>query len=281
MEAASPTIRLRRLSAELTRLRQAAGLTRAAAAKRVGVAASTITRLEKTPREPDPATVRRLLDAYGATAAEHDHLMDLARRAHERGWWEEYRSISDDYQAYIGLESEADVIRNFESSVVPGLLQTEEYARALLVGRNPDMPSDLLEERVRARVERQARLLSGQRLRRLWVILDEALLRRQVGGREVIRAQLEHLLKAMQNPVITLQVLPFEAGAHPGAGPFSIMTFGHPLDPEVVYCETPVGEAWVEDPAAVGVFKLRFERLIKAAASHDQTLSMITNAIGD
>ncbi|MFE9099816.1 helix-turn-helix domain-containing protein [Actinomadura geliboluensis] len=275
----SPTVRLRRLSTELRRLRESAGLTLTDAAKAAGWTQSNLSRAETRQwRQPNPRHLARLLDVYGLTeAAEPERraeLLQLAREGRRRGWWADY-SITDAYSTYVGLEAEATAVRNWEPMVLPGLLQTAAYARALITARAPELSGEHVDELVALRIERQERLLADTEPIRVWAIVCETTVRAMVGGPQVMAEQLAHLHTVAQLRNVTLQLLPFSAGAAPAAGPFAVLTFPHPVDPEAVYVETAAGDLWVEHPAAVAGFLGGWERLIAAALPAPDTLSVI------
>lgn len=275
----SPTVRLRRLSLELRRLREHAGLTLTDAAKAASWNQSNLSRAETRQwRQPNPAHLARLLDVYGVTEdtqpKRRAELLQLAREGRRRGWWADY-SISDAYSTYVGLEAEAAMLRDWEPFVVPGLLQTAAYARALIRARAPYLTAEQADELVSLRIERQERLLATADPIRLWAIVCETALRVMVGGHRVMAEQLDHLHTLAKFDRVTLQVLPFAAGAAPARGPFAVLTFPHPVDPEAVYLETPAGDLWIEEPAAVAVFLGGWERLIAAALPVPDTLTVI------
>ena len=275
----SPTVRLRRLSLELRRLREHAGLTLTDAAKAVGWNQSNLSRAETRQwRQPNPAHLMRLLDVYGVTEdaqpQRRAELLQLAREGRRRGWWADY-SISDAYSTYVGLEAEAAMLRDWEPVVIPGLLQTAAYARALIRARAPHLTSDQADELVSLRIERQERVLASSDPIRVWAIVCETTLRAMVGGPAVMAEQLDRLHTVAQLPHITLQMLPFSVGAAPARGPFAILTFPEPADPEAVYVETPAGDLWVEEPQVVAGFLTGWERLIAAALPAPDTITVI------
>jgi transcriptional regulator with XRE-family HTH domain len=275
----SPTVRLRRLSRELRQLREAAGLTLIEAARAAGWQQAALSRAEnRLWRQPNLNHLGRLLDVYGVTEdaqpERREQLLQLAREGRRRGWWSDFQ-ISDAYSTYVGLEAEADTVRNYETSVVPGLLQTPAYARALIATRAPDLSGEQVDELVDLRIERQERLLSVPDPIHLSAVLAEETLRRAVGGTDVMIEQLDHLHKVAQLPHVRLQILPFAAGAAPAAGPFAILSFADPVDPEAVYVETPAGDLWQEDVPRVTEFIRSWERLIAASRSTADTLILI------
>ncbi|MGI8333505.1 helix-turn-helix domain-containing protein [Actinomadura scrupuli] len=276
----SPTVRHRRLGQRLRDLRLAAGYTEiAAAAKHAGWSESKLNRIERAIGTlPQVANVTVLLDLYGIDEAdpERDEILDLTRQARGRGWWRDYQGVmSEPYATYVGLEAETSKILSFESEVIPGLLQTEPYFRALMAARAPETPPEVIDQLVAVRLRRQQLLTSADPVR-LWAIIAEGALRRLVGGAEVMADQLEHLRKAAQTPNVTVQIAPFTAGALPAAGPFSILTFrDRDLDPETVYLETQAGDSYVTEERQVAAYLRRHEQLIQLGTKYEQTLAML------
>jgi hypothetical protein len=199
----------------------------------------------------------------------------LLRDARQRGWLYAYQAVlPEQYTTYIGFEGEARGVWNYESLYVPGLVQTEDYARAVIRGGFPSASRDEIERRVQVRMERQD-VLRGDRPLELWGIVDEAALRRQVGGREVMRGQLRHLLRAAE-----LQVIPFGAGAHAGMpGSFVFMQFAEAAIPDVVYIDSMAGELFLEEESDVRRYKLVFEHLRAVADSPDAARSLIAGLV--
>ncbi|HEV2374662.1 MAG TPA: helix-turn-helix transcriptional regulator [Streptosporangiaceae bacterium] len=275
----NPTLGGRRLAIELQNRREAAGLSREEAASQLEWSTSTIFRIETGRSRPQPGNVKVLLDLYGVTGPERDGLIQLTREARKPGWWHTFRGLlPDPYEVFIGLESGASSIRNFEPLVVPGLLQTEDYARELSRNGPRELDRDEVERFVEVRMARQKVLMRDNRPR-LWVVIDEAVIRRLVGGPAVMRAQLQHLAESAQEGRTTLQVMPFRAGAHAGtAGPFVIMEFPEPTDPQVVYVETLAGDIYLEKHADVDRYTIAFDRLLAAALSPDDSVRLIEQA---
>ncbi|MQY04753.1 helix-turn-helix domain-containing protein [Actinomadura macrotermitis] len=267
------TVRHRRLARELRILRERCGLRSEAVALELGWDRSKVSRLETARVKPKLADITELLDLYGVTSPERDALIQLAKDARQRGWW---RAFGDVFEGtYIGLESEADSIRSWQPQVVPGLLQTEDYARAILTAACPDT-LERTEQRVRARMARKPLLNRPGRPPSFHAIVDEAVLRHMVGGRDVLRAQLSELWAASQRPNITLQVMPFEAGAHPGVdGAFVILGYLEDLDPDVVYVEGQAGSVFPESTEEVTRFRLIWERLVDAALSPADSAALL------
>ncbi|RAY13855.1 transcriptional regulator [Actinomadura craniellae] len=277
----SPTLRRRRLSAELRRLRDASGLTATDVARKLEWPVSKVTRMERGEwLRPSPHDVGRLLEIYEVAERERDALITLAREGRQRGWWHAYREmISERYSTYIGLEAEASSVLSFEPLMIPGLLQTTDYARALILGGPYELGADEAEHRVEIRAERQ-KILTDKDPARLWVVMDEAAIRRVVGGKDVMRGQLEHLLQMAELPKVTLQMIPFDSGAHPGTGgAFAILSFPHDQDPDAVYVETIAGELFVENEEDVDRFRVAFQRLTAVALSPTDTIALIASAV--
>jgi transcriptional regulator with XRE-family HTH domain len=277
--ANGPTLRRRRLARELSRLRVAAGLTLEDAAGSAGISTSHLSRLERAQVGVRVPALKALLGTYGLDASTAAQLVEVARDATQRGWWHRYaKSIPDEYTTYIGFEADAESIWNFELAAVPGLLQTEEYARAILRGGVTRLSDDEIERRVEVRVRRQ-RLLGRDDPPTLWIILDEAVIRRQTGGPKVMAEQLNHLGEISALPNVDIQVVPFGAGAHPGTtGSFVVLRFADPDDREVVYLETMAGDLYPETDAEIGTAILMFDRLRAMALSPDDSVALIREA---
>ncbi|GAA0360400.1 helix-turn-helix transcriptional regulator [Actinoallomurus spadix] len=226
--------------------------------------------------------MRALLELYGIVGAEREGLLQLAREARQPGWWHSFRDVlPDPYAAYIGFESAAASVQNFEPLVIPGLLQTEEYARATFHGGPRELDRDDVERRVQVRSTRQGILKQPQRPR-LWAVIDEAAIRRVVGSPKIMREQLYRLMEAADEGRTTIQVVPFHAGAHAGTtGPFVILGFSEPADPNVVYIETLAGEIYLEAPEDVTLYTVAFDRLVAAALHPDESLALIGEAAKD
>lgn len=278
----TPTVRLRRLAAELRSLRASSGLTREVILERTGVNAATLYRIEHARVRPQTRTLRTLLDLYGVDRERQEELVGLLREARQRGWLHAYQSeLPEHYTTYIGFEGEADTVWNYESLFVPGLLQTEDYARAVIRGGLPQASREETERRVEVRIERQGVLESDNPLN-LWCIVDEAALRRQVGGSGVMHAQLRHLIEVSEVPHVTFQVIPFDAGAHPGMpGSFILLQFAESAIPDVIYIDTMAGELFLEEESDVRRYKLMFEHLRAVAASPNATRSLIASLVAE
>lgn len=242
----SPTVRRWRLGSTLRQLREQAELTIDQAAAVADMSKSTLSRVENAQAGIRVPQLRALLEAYGVEPEQIDYLIRLARDARERGWWEDYSNVvSSDAATYIGFESEAVSARVYETSTVPGLLQTEAYARAILEAFAPLRPEQATDRHVKLRITRQQRLEDLD----YWAIVEESAITRPIGGRDVARQQLEHLLAASSRPNVTLQVIPHSAEAHPGIdGPFNILELRGDYGSVVTfgYIETRVGGVWID-----------------------------------
>jgi len=244
----TPTVRLRRLAYELRRLREAAGLTREEVAERTGINEVTLYRTETARVRPQQRTLRTLLDMYEVVDPLRAELLAVSRDASRRDWLQTYSDLREGYTAFIQFEQEARSVHNYQSLLVPGLLQTEEYARAVIRAGLPQSSDkdDRVERRVQTRLERQ-KLLGKDDPLRLWAIVDEAALRRDVGGREVMPQQMHQLVRAADWPNVTVQVIPYRAGAHVGmVGSFAVLDFPNPADPRVVYIDSMAGQLFLE-----------------------------------
>ena len=278
--ATGPTVRRRRLGAELRRLRDSAGYKLEEVAGMLGVAPSTLSRIETGKAPTKSAYLSQLLELYRVTdAGQRQILVDMAREGHRKGWWAAYDDVlPSGLGVYVGLEAEASGLRSYEIGVVHGLLQTTDYARAVLRASAPRHTADQIERLVDLRMERQRRLGDDPPLD-LWVIHDEAVIRRTVGGPVVMRHQLAHLLVAAGLPGVTLQVLPFDTGAHAGHdGPFSIIEFHDRSDSEVVYVESTAGPIYLEKDRDIRASAEVFDRLRAAALPPEASLDLISKA---
>ena len=272
-ERRSPTIRRRRLGAELRRHRESAGVTIEVVAEQLECSASKISRIETGHTSATPRDVRDMLRIYGVVGTESDELVQIAREARQKGWWHPYSTVLTG--AYVGLEAAAGSVRAYEQQVVPGLLQTEDYAKAMIRAARPDISVDEVNQRVRVRLGRQS-LLSQDDPIDLWVVLDEAVVSRPVGGDAVMRAQLARLVEAADLPNVTLQILPFEVGAHAGMdGTFSILDFPEPGDPDVVYAENATGGLFLEKDEELQKYIFIFDHIRAAAMRPEESVALI------
>jgi transcriptional regulator with XRE-family HTH domain len=234
-----PTVQRMLVGTQLRRLRTEAGLSREEAGEAIRASEWKIHRLENGQVGFKERDIIDLLRLYGVTdPTEVAEFVALAREANNPGWWQHYGDVLPPwFRTYVDLESVATLIRTYEGQFIPGLLQTDDYMRAVVQGAHLDESSEEVGRRVRLRMARQT-LLTGEQPPRLWAVVDEAAMRRPVGGREVMRSQMERLIEAAKLPNVTLQVLAFDAGAHPAMlGAFSILRFADRELPDVVYLE--------------------------------------------
>ncbi|MFC6020421.1 DUF5753 domain-containing protein [Plantactinospora solaniradicis] len=270
----SPTIRARRLRRELRRLREAAGLTAESVATELGWHRSKMIRVELGHSRITQQNVQDLLRIYQPSAEDRETLSTLARQARLKGWWNAYGDVLPD--DYVGFEAEAAAISTFESLYVPGLLQTEEYARAIILAGRTTADPDEVDRRVAARSARKS-LLSRDVPPKLWIVLDEAAVRRVVGGPNVMRAQVARLIEACARPTIEIQILPFTAGAHAAmGGPFTVLDYDDPvLDPTIVYVDNDATTALLEEEEQVARHRLMFDHLRAKALDPDKTCDFL------
>lgn len=245
------------------------------AAREVGISKSALSRIENAQVSVLPPVARSLLELYGVEGPDIEALMQVAREARKRGWWHSYSDVLPEwFEVYVGLEAEAAEIKTYQPQLVPGLLQTADYARAIIRAGHPDAPDEEVERRVELRLRRQ-RAENGPKL---WVVLDEAGLHRTVGGPAVMRTQLERIIKAAASPGITVQVLPFAAGEHGSMGSaFYVLTFPEPTDPGVVYVETRAGSLYLEGQE-VRDYTVVFNHLVATAANRRDSVAMLKAA---
>jgi transcriptional regulator with XRE-family HTH domain len=279
-----PAVRRRKLGAELRALRTGAGLTSGEAARLVGWHQSKVSRIETGASGVKPSDVRLLLDAYGVEEEElREFLLVLSgsREGRRDHWWHAYRGVlPPTYRDFISLESQASAMRTLETSVVPGLLQTPEYARAVTRAAMGAVDEDRLDTLVEVRLARQDVLRSKPPLA-LDAVLDEAVLRREVGGPEVMTRQLERLVEAARLPQVRLQVLPFSAGAHIGiTGPFVIFSFPSISDLDVVVLDHLTSSLYLERKEDLQAYAEAFDTLRAHALSPEDSLDLIAG-IGD
>ncbi|MFF1686478.1 MULTISPECIES: helix-turn-helix domain-containing protein [unclassified Streptomyces] len=271
----NPTVRRRRLGQELRRLRELKGMTAEEVAERLLVSQSKISRLENGRRSISQRDVRDLCGVY--EVEDHrivDSLMQMAKDSRQQGWWHSFGDIP--YSVYIGLETDAASLRVYDPQVVPGLLQTRAYAETLITGALPETTPTDIDKRVQVRVRRQERIAAPDNPLRLWTVLDESALRRVVGSRTVMREQLEHLVEQSQLPHVTVQVIPFDMGAHPGLnGQYAILEFPDAADSSVVYIEGVTSDLYLEKANDVQKYSVMYEHLRAQALNVDQSRQFI------
>ncbi|MEU0490247.1 helix-turn-helix transcriptional regulator [Nocardiopsis sp. NPDC006139] len=271
----SPSLRLRRLAAELRRAREQAGLTGSQAAKQLGWSGGKISKIEQTEtKRITSGDLDKMMDLYGITdPRKREAMQALAKDAKIRGWWSKYRDIFGD-QALPDFEAEASVIRAFSTQTIPGLLQTPGYAEAIFQGGRYVSPEEV-NRRVEFRMARRE-VLTKFRPVQLRAVIDEAALRRQIGDRVVMKEQLDHLLHMAQLPNIDVQVLPFSAGAHAAlAAPFTILEFAEPLDTPIVYVGTVTNALFIEEVDEVTQYSATFGDVQGAALSTARSAAFI------
>ncbi|MEU5579659.1 MULTISPECIES: helix-turn-helix domain-containing protein [Streptomyces] len=277
----NPTVRRRRLGQELRRLRELKGMTAEEVAERLLVSQSKISRLENGRRSISQRDVRDLCGVY--EVEDHrivDSLMQMAKDSRQQGWWHSFGDIP--YSVYIGLETDAASLRVYDPQVVPGLLQTRAYAEALITGALPETTTTDIEKRVQVRMRRQERIAAPENPLRLWTVLDESALRRVVGSRQLMHDQLEHLLEQSQLPHVTVQVIPFDLGAHPGLnGQYAILEFPDAADSSVVYIEGVTSDLYLEKANDVQQYSVMYEHLRAQALNVEQSRQLIAGIAKD
>jgi transcriptional regulator with XRE-family HTH domain len=279
----TPTVPRIALGSKLRRLREASGVTLEAAGYLIRGSSSKISRLERGRVSFKERDVADLLTLYGITdEQEREALLALAREASTPGWWREYGDVLPNwFETYLGLEQGASVIRTYEPALVPGLLQTEDYARAVIQLRHPQVSAYDVKRRVALRMARQG-FLTQPSAPDLWVALDESALRRPLGSRAVQRAQLQHLIEMAQRPNITLQVVPLSVGG-PAAvgGPFTILRFAEPGVPDVVYVEHLTSALYLDKERDTVGYLALMDSLCVEAQSPEASLSFVRRIIED
>ncbi|MFF7456799.1 helix-turn-helix domain-containing protein [Kitasatospora sp. NPDC008115] len=277
--AATPTVRRRMLGSELRKIREGLDLKVDDVASRLGWHQSKVSRLENGRSGVRANEVEILLDVYEvADPATREALATLARQGKRRVWWQPYSDvISQRYASFISFEAEAVSVRNFESSLIPGLLQSADYARALTRQLQPDASPDVINALVDVRLARQNAALQREDPLKLWAIVDEAALHRQIGSRDIMARQLQSLVATSREPHVTLQVVPFAAGAHPGVlGSFVILEFPVRNDLDVVYTESLTSSLYLERDDDVRAYDQAFDRLRAAALDVGPSRRLIT-----
>jgi hypothetical protein len=244
-----PTVLRIFLGGQLRKLREAAGITPDRAGYEIRASRSKISRVEHGRVSFKERDVADLLTLYGVTdEAERRRMLNLAQHANSQGWWSRYDDVMPDwFETYVGLEQATSLIRTYELQFVPGLFQTEDYARAVTVLGHRSASADEVERRVSLRLQRQQVLTRPDATPRVWAVIDESALRRPLGGRDVMRAQLTRLVEVAELPQVTLQVMPFDRGGHSAAGgSFSILRFAEPELPDIVYIEQLTGALYLD-----------------------------------
>jgi transcriptional regulator with XRE-family HTH domain len=271
----NPMVRRRMLAANLRRLRIAAGMTIDQVAVAIEVSRSKISRIETGTVGASPRDVRDLLELYGIGAEQRDQLLRAAREAREKGWWHAYSDVLPSNSLYVAMEAAAVRIRTYEALLVPGLLQTPAYARAAIHALHPALRPSEVDRWVELRQVRQARLARDDPPV-FSTIVDEAVLGRPIGGRSVMREQLRRLVDDGTRSAVTLQVLPFEAGEHAAMyGPFTILGFQNPDQPDVVYLENLARELCLERAEELLRYSEAFDHLQALALDPDASIAFL------
>jgi transcriptional regulator with XRE-family HTH domain len=275
------TVRRILLGSQLRRLREAQGISREDAGYEIRASESKISRMELGRVSFKDRDVADLLTMYGVTdETEREALLNLTREANATGWWHSYGDILPSwFQVYVGLEEAASVIRTYEVQFVPGLLQTADYARAVIVAGQPNASATEVERRVGLRTQRQL-ILDRDRPPRLWAVLDEAALRRPIGGRDVMRGQIQHLIDAAAHPHVTIQVMPFRFGAHAAeGGPFTLLRFPEADLPDVVYLEQLTSALYLDKRDDVDQYTEVMERLSVDGLPPDRSVDLLARIL--
>ncbi|MEV4671667.1 MULTISPECIES: helix-turn-helix domain-containing protein [Actinomadura] len=263
LRAAGPTVLRMVVGAQLRRFREAAGISTEDAGYEIRGSHSKISRMELGRVGFKERDIADLLTLYGVTdPGVRDTLLELAAHASTPGWWHAYGDVVPGwYEPYLGLEQGALVARVYEVQDVPELLQTPGYARALLAARHPDASKEEVERRVELRMARR-RVFERPDPLKLWAVLDEAVLRRVVGGPRTMRAQIEHLIAMAERPNITVQILPFTTGGHAAeSGPVTLLRFAEPELPDVVYLEQLTGALYPDRAADIARYRDVLDRI--------------------
>lgn len=282
-QSGGPTVLRILLGSQLRRLREAKDITREDAGYEIRSSESKISRLELGKVSFKERDVADLLTLYGVTdAAERESLLELARGANKRGWWHTYTDILPSwFESYVGLEEAAARIRTYEVQFVPGLLQTEQYARAVAASGHPEISEEEMSRKVSLRMKRQQLLCSADPPR-LWAVVDEAALRRPIGGPDVMREQLEYLVEVSKLPNVILQVMPFRLGGHAAeGGAFTVMRFPESDLPDVVYVEQLTSALYLDTRKDVDLYAEAMERLCVDAATPERSVDLIQDIIAE
>lgn len=257
-----PTARRIVLGTQLRRLRERANITRAQAGDMIRGSGSKISRLELGKVSFKERDVRDLLTMYGVhDADQQQHFLDMVKESNQPGWWNRYSDLMPEwFQDYVGLEESASRIQSYELQFVPGLLQTEDYARAIASRGRPEFADEDVRRRVDLRMNRQ-KLLARPDAPRLWAVMDESVLHRPIGGRTAIRDQLDKLLEATKLPNITLQIVPYSLSGYAAEGSFTILRFNEPELPDIAYIEHMAGALYLDKPEEIEDYSRSFDRL--------------------
>lgn len=275
-QGTGPTVRRMILGTQLRRLRERAGLTRTVAGDSIRASDSKISRLELGRVGFKERDVTDLLTLYGVTdAEERDQLLQLARETNLPGWWHRYNDLMPKwFEDFVGLEEAANRIRIYELQFVPGLLQTEDYARALASHGDPKMVTEAVERRVALRMRRQ-KLLVGPEAPRLWAVIDESVLHRPLGGAKVLRAQIDQLLELTALSHIALQVVPYSVSGYHAEGAFTLLSFAEPELPNIAYIEHLSGALYLEKLDEIETYSRALDQLAVVGETPDRTRQLL------
>ena len=278
-----PATRRRQLGRQLRDLRLAAGIrTMEAAAEKSGLSRATISRIESAKQTILPRTVRLLCQTYGVGAPLIDHLAKLAAESDDRGWMLSYSDTTPNwFERFLGEEAEASEIWNYQAEYIPGLLQTADYCRAVTAVNSPDVAEGEVERRVELRLARQE-LLARDKPPRLHIVVNEAVVRREVGGADVMREQLRHLGEMAERPTLTVQVLPFSAGAHPAmTGSFTMLHFPPEGGEPTIFVEVDSGALYPDRPSDLERYTWMFGQLRDLALAPAESMELLSRVKKD
>jgi len=271
----SPTVLRRRLGSELRKMRDGKGLTGAHIAKQLGWSESKVSRIESGKSPLSDKDAKLLLAMYGVQdAQEIRQFTALVRKSRQPGWWHAFGdALPDWFRAYVGFESDASQIRTYQNELVPGLLQTEDYARAVIRSMNAELSVDEIERRATARIQRQD-ILTREHPPRVWAILNESVVRRVIGSPAIMQAQLKHIAEVAEtHPNVTVQILPFDAGAHASMGySFLILSFDD-IPGSVAYSEGPTSATYMDRPADLNRHEEIFQQLMASATRPEKSVA--------
>lgn len=276
-QGTGPTARRMILGTQLRRLRERAGITRAQAAWEIRASESKISRMELGRVGCKERDVIDLLTMYGVyDEQERAWAVEMVKQANQPGWWHRFNDLVPTwFENYIGLEEAASRIRTYELLFVPGLLQIESYARAVASRGNPDVHDEDVERRVAVRMRRQ-KVLTGPKPPRLWAVIDESVLHRPVGGVQVLKRQLDHLLEMTELPHVSLQIVPFDLSGYAAEGAFTLLQFAEPELPNIAYIEHGYGAIYLEKPDEIELYGRAFDRLTVDAETPDRSRQLLS-----
>ncbi len=276
-QSGAPTARRIVLGAQLRRLREAAEISRADAGYAIRGSDSKISRMELGRVGFKERDVADLLSMYGVHDEEERQVfLDMVRKSNERGWWHRYSGTMPNwFQDFVGLEESASLIQSYELQFVPGLMQTEDYIRAVVGHGRPDLLDQEGERRVALRLQRQ-KVLTRQGAPRVWAVVDESVLHRPIGGPRVLREQIEHLLELTRQPNVTLQILPYNMSGYAAEGAFSMLRFAEPSLPDIVYIEHLSGALYLDRVEELEIYGRVIDRLAVDAETPDRSRQLLS-----